>query len=265
MLHDLALTSSPHDQDGSIPLEQIAARVAAEARPTPTDRPWVATNMVVSLDGATAVGGVSGQLGSEVDAAVFHALRGVADIVLAGSRTATAERYRPPSPSESIRDARQGRGQQPAPLLAVVSNRGDIDLALPMFGAGERRPVLLVAAGQVPDERRQRLDEVADVIATGDERVDLAAALRAMRSTSGAELVVCEGGPTLNGVLIADDLVDEWCLTLAPLLVAGDSGRAAVGAPVDHLRRLDLVRAWRHEAELLLRYVRPTTPVASAP
>jgi riboflavin biosynthesis pyrimidine reductase len=265
VLHRLPLDVSPDDQAMSMPLGEIAARVAAEERPAPADRPWVATNMVVSLDGATAVGGVSGRLGSDVDSAVFHALRGVADVVLAGSGTVTAERYRPPSPDDSTRAARLGRAQQAVPLLAVVSNRGDLDLDLPMFAEGERRPVLLVAAGQVSDDRGRRLDEVAEVIATGDERVDLAAALRSMRGRFGAEVVVCEGGPTLNGVLIADDLIDEWCLTLAPWLVAGESSRAAVGAPVDHLRRLDLVRAWRHDAELLLRYVRPTTPVASAP
>ena len=59
--------------------------------------------------------------------------------------------------------------------------------------------------------------------------VDLPAALAAL-AERGIGVVLCEGGPMLNGHLLADDLVDEWCLTIAPLLAAGDSDRAAKGA-----------------------------------
>ena len=37
-----------------------AAAHAIAARPTPTSRPWVLVNMVASVDGATAIDGVSG-------------------------------------------------------------------------------------------------------------------------------------------------------------------------------------------------------------
>ena len=45
--------------------------------------------------------------------------------------------------------------------------------------------------------------------------------------------MVCEGGPTLNGALVAAGLVDELCLTLAPLVAGGDSPRIVAGADGD--------------------------------
>ena len=55
--------------------------------------------------------------------------------------------------------------------------------------------------------------------------------------------MLCEGGPTLNGQLLAEGLIDEYCLAISPRMVGG-SGRAdlmeqVVGAP--HEFRLNRV------------------------
>jgi riboflavin biosynthesis pyrimidine reductase len=114
--------------------------------------------------------------------------------------------------------------------------------------------MILVATGAVSDERRQALETVAEVVDAGDERIDVSLAVRTLASLVGPT-VLCEGGPVLNGFLAEADLIDEWCLTLAPTIVAGESKRAAIG-PLTTPRPLRLDRAWHHEGELLLRYVR---------
>ncbi|QGG94935.1 dihydrofolate reductase family protein [Actinomarinicola tropica] len=235
--------------------------IAAEARPGTTEQPWVVVNMVTSVDGATYVDGVSGPLGGDGDFAVFVALRAVADVVLAGSATVTAERYRPPMGDAARRARRTERGQAPLPRLAVVSNRGDIALDLPMFtDAGpDRRPVVLVADAAT-EARRTEIEQVADVLVAGEERVDVRTAVSLLGSELGARIVLCEGGATLNGLLLAADLVDEWCTTSAPLLVAGDAARSAVGSPTPEPRRLRLARVLEHDGELMLRYVRDRDP-----
>ncbi|HYO36027.1 MAG TPA: dihydrofolate reductase family protein, partial [Geodermatophilus sp.] len=55
----------------------------------------VRVDFVVSLDGAIAVEGRSGALGSPGDRRVFRVLRALADAVLVGYGTAAAEGYRP--------------------------------------------------------------------------------------------------------------------------------------------------------------------------
>ena len=71
----------------------------------------------------------------------------------------------------------------------------------------------------------------------------------------GLPQVLCEGGPHLFGSLIEADLVDELCLSLSPLLVAGGAGRIVRGAP-EVERRMRLVHAIPTGDLLLLRYAR---------
>jgi riboflavin biosynthesis pyrimidine reductase len=69
--------------------------------------------------------------------------------------------------------------------------------------------------------------------------------------------VLCEGGPTLNGQLVAADLVDEWCASIAPLLVAGASSRPAAGGPApDGALAMRLDRLLVEDDLVFARYVR---------
>ena len=68
----------------------------------------------------------------------------------------------------------------------------------------------------------------ADVIIAGERDVDLAAALGAL-AERGYARVLAEGGPTLNGQLVAAGLLDELCLTVSPLLAGGDAKRILAG------------------------------------
>jgi riboflavin biosynthesis pyrimidine reductase len=248
--------SLPLDDGWGVPIdpEAIGPAIEDEAR---SDQPWVTVNMVTSADGATAVGGVSGTLGDEVDRAVFLALRARSDVILVGSGTVTAERYRRARLDDAQQRRRQARGQAPVPRIAVVSNAGDIDLDLPLFAPGpaESRPLVLVARDAISPRRRADLERVSEVVETGGARVDLSSAMARLVERVGP-MVLCEGGPILNGLLTAADLVDEWCLTLAPLLVGGDAARAAQGPPLDAPRSMRLARVWHHQSQLLLRYVR---------
>ena len=70
----------------------------------------------------------------------------------------------------------------------------------------------------------------------------------------GADLVLCEGGPTLNGQLLAAGVVDELCLSLSPLLVGGDGHRIFGSAPIDPPRDLELLAIAEANGTLLLRY-----------
>jgi len=221
-------------------VDDLAALVAAEARPAGPGRPWLLVNMVSSLDGAIVIGGRSGGLGGPADKAMFTALRGIADVILVGAGTARAEGYGPPRPPEAIRSARSARGQAAAPRLAVVTRSLDLDLTSPLFRDAEEPP-FVITSGAADPVRLAATGQVAEVVVSGDADVDLLGALGAL-ATADASVVTCEGGPRLNGDLLDQDLIDEWALTLSPLLVGGDASRAVVGAPpAAHPLRLDRV------------------------
>jgi riboflavin biosynthesis pyrimidine reductase len=235
-------------------IDDVAGFVAAEARPTPVGRPWLLVNMIASLDGAISVEGRSGGLGAPADKAMFAALRGAADVILVGAGTARTEGYGPPRPSDAVRAARSARGQVPAPRLALVSRSLGLDPSARCFAEAEERPYVICPA-TAPAERMEALAAVAHVVALGDDEVDLSRALGRL-GDDGAGIVTCEGGPSLNADLIAHDLVDEWALTLSPLLVGGDSARSSTGAPSPDPRQFELARLAEGDGLLLSRWLR---------
>lgn len=239
---------------GSGEVDDVAALVAAEGRPAPPDRPWVLVNMVASLDGAIAVDGRSGGLAGPADKAMFSALRAVSDVVLAGAGTVRAEGYGPPKASAETRAARQARGQPEVPRIAIVSRSLRLDLTTPLFTKAESPPIVITCA-EADAEQQAALAGVADLIVAGDDTVDLPQAFAALRQRDLA-VVACEGGPSLNGDLLAADLVDEWDLTLSPLLVGGESKRASRGQLAPDPRRMRLDRVLEDDQFLLTRWVR---------
>jgi riboflavin biosynthesis pyrimidine reductase len=240
-----------------VPAEDVdleAAYAVGVRRSAPGDRPWVVVNMIASVDGAVAVDGRSGGLGGPGDKAVFRALRALPDVIVVGATTVREERYGPPRTSEAVRDARRARGQTPAPRLVVVSGSLDLDPELGLFADAEVAP--MVVTGAAADRARaERLAEVAEVVRLPGDRVGPLALLAHLAAT-GAGVVLCEGGPSLNGQMLAAGVVDEWCTTLAPLLVAGAAGRVATGAPLEVPERLALHQVLGDdEGYLFLRYL----------
>ncbi|CAN5675606.1 bifunctional diaminohydroxyphosphoribosylaminopyrimidine deaminase/5-amino-6-(5-phosphoribosylamino)uracil reductase [soil metagenome] len=226
-------------------------------RPRPEGRPWVTSLFVSTADGAASVGGVSGSLGGEGDRAVFRAVRAVADIVVVGAGTARTEDYGPVRAAADAADARRARGQAPHPRLVVVTASLGLDPDQRLFAEadGTTEPPLVIHPSDAPAEARRRLDGVAELVETspGGEGGVTVEALMAELHRRGTEVAVCEGGPTLNGHLVAADAVDELCLTLDPRVVGGDAPRIAhdPGQPVArgwtgaHLLEQDGALFWR--------------------
>ena len=219
-------------------------------------RPYVVVNMVCSADGAIAIQGRTQALSSDADRFVFHYLRSLADVILVGAQTVRAERYGPPRISDERQAERVARGQDPVPRIAVVSGSLDLDWDGRLFTDSPTRPIILTTtSADVTDASK-----VADVVVAGDPRVDLGSALGKL-SGHGSGVVLCEGGPTLNGVLAADDLIDELCLTVAPALVGGDVGTGLLGhVHLADLLPMDLVHAFEDGGDLFLRYRRASAP-----
>lgn len=69
------------------------------------------------------------------------------------------------------------------------------------------------------------------------------------------EVCVLEGGPSLNAQMLAADLVDEVCLTVAPRFPAGTIGRLAHG-PMAGSEPWGLAHIAHDEGFVFLRYVR---------
>jgi riboflavin biosynthesis pyrimidine reductase len=206
---------------------ELTEAYAEPARRRIDGRPWLLVNMIASLDGAIALGERSGGLGGPADHRVFFHLRELADVIIVGAGTARAEQYGPP----------RRRGQR----IGVVTRRASLDWSSSLFTSGAGFVITTEDAPAVP----------VDAVRAGHEQVDLATALGQI----DGDVALCEGGPTLNGDLLAADLIDEWCLTVAPLLAGGSAGRAAVSA-VEHPSRFPTAQLLTEDGYLFLRALR---------
>ena len=234
---------------------EVGPLYAAAPRPEPPGRPWVMLNMVASADGAATAEGRSGGLGSSGDRAAFFALRAAADVIMAAAGTVRIEGYGPARLNAEAQAERGVRGQAPLPRIAVVTGSLRLDWDSPLFAESAERPYVITAA-DAPAEALARAGAVAEVIATGDGgRVDLADAL-ARLGRAGARLVLCEGGPSLNGALLRAGLVDELNLTVAPALAGGEAIRIVRGEAPEASTPLRLAHVLEEHGSLFLRYVR---------
>jgi riboflavin biosynthesis pyrimidine reductase len=226
----------------------------AEAYAYPRDR-GLRLNMVAGADGGAWLKGLSAGLSGKGDRRVFGVLRGLADVVLAGAATVRTEGYGPVRPRSSWHDLRRGR--PPAPPIAVVTRRLDLDLASPLFTEAEPYArTIVITTERAPKDRRDEAARHADVIVAGDERVDLSVAVDTLRER-GLGRVLCEGGPRVNAQLAAAGLVEELCLTISPILAGGDAARILNG-PAANVR-LSLSHVLEEEGFLFCKYTREPT------
>lgn len=234
-----------HEASGPIDLLDM---VFAEERSA--DGPWVMFNMVASVDGATAVKGGSSALNDEDDKALFAALRAVPDVILVGAGTVRAENYGPVGLDEGRRARRVEHGMSPTPRLAIATASLSLEPDMRVFEDPEQKPVVITSI-EVSRDRIAAFADRADVVQLAD--LDAASILESLGEPG---VVLCEGGPTLNGQLIADGFIHEMNLTIAPMVAVGESHRIAHGEellpPVD----MTLVRTLVGDRSLFLRYVR---------
>ena len=239
---------------GAVEVETLLERLEPGAG-GPDDRPRVAVNFVASSDGHITFGGRSSRLGDEGDHAMFHGLRERFDALLAGTGTMRVERYGRALGDPERRRRREARGEPPEPLVCLISPSGELPLDIPLFDEAEARVVVFSPRRVPAPSWRAQVEQIL----LDPEDPPLAAALRRLRGDFGIQAVLCEGGPTLFGALLAEGLVDELFLTLAPVLTGGSGPSISRGLELPLPLNLELAWLLERNNYLFLRYVRTHT------
>jgi riboflavin biosynthesis pyrimidine reductase len=217
----------------------------------------VRANMVASVDGAVELSGRAQGLSGTMDMHLFSLLRSLTDVVLAGAGTVRAENYGPAHLPEASRRARRDRNQLPLPPIAVITGSADLDpqarlFATPTDQSGAPLPIVLTCR-RAPLDRREALAAVAQVVICGEDQVSLPEALAQLQKL-GHRAVLCEGGPSLLHQLLDEGLLDELCLTSAPLLAGGGHLTLGAGAFGGGPIALKLIHVLHDQGTLFGRY-----------
>ena len=221
----------------------------------PPDRPYLALNMISSADGGAAIDGRTRGLGDPTDREIFHGLRTQVDCVMVGAGTARIERYGRIVKDPARRERRRAEGLAPEPLACLVSGGLALPADLPLLEESEARVVVMTRSeGELPDAAASVAYLRAPAAAEG-RWLELAPLLGRLGDEHGVRSILCEGGPTLNSSLIAEGLVDELFLTLAPKVVGGTPEATIVsGERLPAPAELELVSCLEADGSLFLRY-----------
>jgi riboflavin biosynthesis pyrimidine reductase len=115
-------------------------------------------------------------------------------------------------------------------MLVIVSASADLDpmIATPAEGVGGA-VMIITTAGKLADDLEPLRAAGITVLEAEGPALDLAHIVDQLAGT-GFQRLLCEGGPRLHNDLLVAGMLDEVCLTLAPVVVGGQGLRSTSGA-----------------------------------
>jgi 2,5-diamino-6-(ribosylamino)-4(3H)-pyrimidinone 5'-phosphate reductase len=210
--------------------------------PRESGRPFLAINMVASVDGRASLNGSAVGIGSAADHRLLFELRAEADVVLHGAGTVRADPLSARVPHD-LSEQRIARGLSPQPVGAIVTRSGNLPSHHPYYDSST---LIYICSDRtvpvsLPTVEVCHIQTVRDVVDDLWRR--------------GVRRILCEGGPTLNSMLFQEQLIDEVFLTLAPKLFGGEDPLTIVKGPkFEPVLRLELRSLVERDGELFLRY-----------
>lgn len=231
----------------------------------PEGRPYVAINMVSTVDGRVTIDGKASGIGSGVDRALMRNIRSAFDAVLVGAGTLRKEELNL-WVSEELAERRAEKGLARQPLGVVLAGNGRIPAERRLFGKGRAGPLVVIAAPESPLEAlcETSARDIELVRTTRGGRPEPREAVEILQDRFGVSRLLIEGGPSVNHSFLSGLLVDELFLTLAPKLVGGEDPGILEGRELspDTLRRpeLQLLSACLYRNEIFLRYAIDLSP-----
>lgn len=225
---------------------------AAFLPPPPADRgrPWVATNMVSSVDGRAQLDGTAEGLGSRVDRRLMQAYRAAFDAVGSGAGSLRADDFYSRLAGD-LAAARAAAHRSPQPLSLVIAGSGSLPADRRWYEYADQRRVLVLGADS-PHANDDPLPGVEAWVAPTAEPEP--AWLLERLAAEGVGSLLIEGGPTLNAAFVAAGLLDELFWTVGPRVVANDGLPIVAPAGLPTPVEARLVSVHRHADELYLRY-----------
>lgn len=185
------------------------------------NRPFVRSKLAMSLDGRTAM--ASGEskwiTGAEARADV-HRLRAESSAILTGIGTVLAD--------DPALNARVD-GDVLQPHRVVLDTHLNMPVTAQMAKLPGRSLILTCAEDQQKQQRLQQAGFEVYRLPEKNGRLDLHAVMDFLGRQQINELLV-EAGSVLNGALLAEGLVDEYVIYMAPCIL-GDQGRGLFNLP----------------------------------
>lgn len=243
------------------------------------NRPYIIANFVETLDGVVSYnqpeqtgGGVISD-DNEQDQMVMGLLRATADAVIFGSSSLRDDAnhlhipsFISPNFADEYATLRTHLGkQEQLPISVIMTASGEVNLHDSTFHTLGLRAIIATTAKGYEHLSRQTLPEQTEVRVieskdTAEHRVSPSDVLALLKRDYGVHVALYEGGPNLLASFLAEHLIDELFLTLAPQLAgrSQDTHRLSLieghAYQPENALRATLLSVKQAESHLLLRY-----------
>ena len=212
----------------------------------PADRPYIIMNMVMSADGKVVIEGTEAGIGSKTDQRLMRELRVNADAVLNGANTLRASGTSSRLGDEGLEELRIANGKPRCPIAVALSRSGNLPLDKIFFTARDFDAVVYLSE-EAPADRKAALVATGRPVHIVPAGAEITAMLKHMRQDLDVKVLLVEGGPTVNAQMYELGVVDEYFLTLGPVIVGGrDTLTAVEGESAfsrDDVKHLELLAA----------------------
>ncbi|QLE55900.1 RibD family protein [Nostoc sp. TCL26-01] len=191
-------------------------------------RPHTTVVLAMSADGKIADFMRSpARFGSGTDKLHLEQQIAAADAVLIGAGTLRAYGTTLTVLDPVLLQNRQQKGKSAQPIHIVITHTAQLNPEIRFFQQPIKRWLLTTTAGKDSWQGRTEFAKIL-VFETPTKKVDTIAALKHLSSLHIARLVVLGGGELVASML-ESDLIDEFWLTVCPLILGG----VAAPTPVD--------------------------------
>ena len=124
------------------------------------------------------------------------------------------------------------------------------------FGRKQKAQVITILSEDVKDSYLAYLKSIeVSYIFAGKDKIDLKTAMKKIKKLFGIEKILCEGGPTTNGLLLKDDLVQKVIFYKCPY-IATPGGKPIFGEAKLSRWNLETFELLKDKNTLILSYTK---------
>lgn len=225
--------------------------------------PFFYSNFVTTIDGKVQVRNTQTRqywpIGSKLDFDTLLWLRAQADVLIHGRKTATGFGTLKTLSQNSFAKKRKLLGKNDPLIYMVISNHPDEQVLSSLQNPPPGVKFIIVTHSQFHSPQPLGLNGM-ELLSLGKNKVDLKALNTYFRKNNLRKILV-EGGPTLLGSFLKENLLNEIFITIAPKIF-GNAGHYAITMvegylfPPDKIPLFRLISAKNIDNELYLRYRR---------
>ena len=211
-------------------------------------RPKIILSAAMTIDGKIASKNGDSKLSSKKDKIRLHKLRSKTDAILIGKNTLLRD--------DPLLTVRYHKGKNP--IRIILDSKGEIPLGSKIIKTCNKIPTIIVVTKNISKKNLNRLQKFPlQTIIAGTKKIDIPKLLKILFKQQ-IDTILLEGGSKTNWEFISKGFVDEIVITIAPIIVGGQTSTSLVGGEgflnMQNSKKFKLKNISKFKNELVVHY-----------